>query len=428
MKKKTIALLLSVTLAAGFMGCGSKSAPAASDVKEARDQTEKTENAEEKAEVEETAAEEKEPEAEEKETKKPSGGVTLGSDQAAGYTGFEYLMEQLVSTTNTKSGDKASFSVYVPDDDYASVYGASANGNRMGVNFQIDMDPYLQYNSQDYTLEENLEYVVENDWDYRADRYYGVSIGEVETTGSDSAVCEVSYVEYSQYSNEYSPYYMIYYIREMDDGITALAELTIDCENTTGKTQAMLDELSSFYEFDINWDSSFAEAKMAEFESSDEYNADAFNLGYMSFELPDGWEKDDSNSTYSVYVFAPEGNAALSETMIVITDEFSTEDAVTSLLYDEDATKAMVEAMFSSAGKIDDITVSDYGNTFLGKTVEIKIQLADESGGDTALLYVGQKDYDIYEIYLMIFGSASAEEKAEGEAALEMLFETANLK
>ena len=425
MKRKTIALLLSVTLAAGLFGCGSQSAPAASDVKEARNQTEKVE---EETDEEEAPAEEEESEAEEKEVKKPSGGVTLGSDQASGYTGFEYLMEQLVSTTNTKSGNKATFSVFVPDDDYASVYGASASGNRMGVNFKIDMDPYLQYNSQDYTLEENLEYVVENDWDYRSDRYYGVSIGEVETIGSDSAVCEVTYVEYSQYNDEYSPYYMIYYIREMDDGITALAELTIDCDDTTGKTQAMLDELSSFYEFDTNWDSSFAEAKMAEFESSDEYNADAFNLGYMTFELPDGWEKDNSNSTYSVNVFAPEGNAVLSETMIVITDEFSTEDAVTSLLYDEDATKSMVEAMFSSAGKIDDITVSDYGNTFLGKTVEIKIQLADESGGDTALLYVGQKDYDIYEIYLMIFGSASAEERAEGEAALEMLFETANLK
>ena len=68
-------------------------------------------------------------------------GVVFGSDEAKGYDGFEYLMEELVSTSNTKSGDKKTLSVFVPDGDYPSVSGSYATSERMGVVVDVDIDP-----------------------------------------------------------------------------------------------------------------------------------------------------------------------------------------------------------------------------------------------------------------------------------------------
>lgn len=196
MKNKTIAALLIVSMLSGLTACGSKE-PSASDLTASRTRetdTETVSETEETTEEKETEETEKPEEKEtEKEDTKAADGIVFGSSEAKGYDGFEYLMEELVSTSNTKSGDKKTVSVFVPDGDYPSVSGSYATSDRMGVTVNVDIDPYLQYEFEDYTVGENLEAYVEEEIEYSSN-LYGVEISEVQEIGKEIAVCEVTYI------------------------------------------------------------------------------------------------------------------------------------------------------------------------------------------------------------------------------------------
>lgn len=417
MKNKVIAAFLAASMVFGLTACGSAT-PTASDVtgdrkvvKEEADEEEVEEAEEETEEVEEEV---------EEETKSKAKGVVFGSKEASGYTDFAYLMEAIIATSDTKSGNKASFSVYIPDDDYSSVSGSRARSSRMGVTFEVDVAPYLQYDAEDYTVVENLEEYVTSEMEYSSSSYYGVTVGEVEELADGSAVCEVSYMDYESYDDAYYPYYEQYNLKELKDGVYALTVVEINADETTGKTESLVEELESFYEIDINWDENFADTKRAEFENSDEFNPDAFNLGFMSFELPEGWAKDEDESSYDEYVFAPNGNYALADVAITVTNDWSSDDIITMLLSDEEYTKTYFESYFE--GMIDDVKVEDMGETFMGKTAKITIDASTDDGSATLTYYMGQEDYDVNIIYVYSWEGESADE------AVEMIFETGSLK
>ncbi len=205
MKNKVITALLMATVMFSMTACGGSEGPSAPDLANRGNSTEEEHVTEEteQAETEEKETEEKE--TEEKEESKKASGVVFGSDEAKGYTGFEYLMEELISTSDTKSGDKVSLSAFVPDGDYPSVSGSRARCDRMGVTVEVDIDPYIQSKWQDYTMQENLEVYVENDLSYSD--YYGLEIGEVEQLSDECCICEISFMEYSSWDNEYNPFY-----------------------------------------------------------------------------------------------------------------------------------------------------------------------------------------------------------------------------
>ena len=417
MKNKVIAAFLAASMVFGLTACGSAT-PTASDVtgdrkvvKEEADEEEVEEAEEETEEVEEEV---------EEETKSKAKGVVFGSKEASGYTDFAYLMEAIIATSDTKSGNKASFSVYIPDDDYSSVSGSRARSSRMGVTFEVDVAPYLQYDAEDYTVVENLEEYVTSEMEYSSSSYYGVTVGEVEELADGSAVCEVSYMDYEYYDDAYYPSYEQYNLKELKDGVYDLTVVEINADETTGKTESLVEELESFYEIDINWDENFADTKRAEFENSDEFNPDAFNLGFMSFELPEGWAKDEDESSYDEYVFAPNGNYALADVAITVTNDWSSDDIITMLLSDEEYTKTYFESYFE--GMIDDVKVEDMGETFMGKTAKITIDASTDDGSATLTYYMGQEDYDVNIIYVYSWEGESADE------AVEMIFETGSLK
>ncbi|MBQ6806315.1 MAG: hypothetical protein IJO97_02655 [Lachnospiraceae bacterium] len=425
MKKKSIAAFLAASMVFGLTACGSAT-PSASDVTSNRKPASADEQEEEVAEelelpdtlTGETEAEESEEAAEE--TTTSAKGVVFGSKEASGYTDFEYLMEAIIATSETKSGDKVSYSVYIPDDDYSSVSGAIARSSRMGVTFEIDINPYLQYEAEDYTVVENLEEYVTSMMEYASDSYYGISVGEVQELADGSAICEVSYMDYDSYDDVYYPYFEQYNLKEMEDGIYALTVVEIDADETTGKTADLISEIESFYQVDINWDESFADTKRAEFENSDEFNPDAFNLGFMSFELPEGWAKDEEESSYDEYVFAPDGNYALADVAITVTNDWTSEDIVSALLSDEEYTKTYFESYFE--GMMDDITVEDMGETFMGRTAKITIEASTDDGSGILTYYMGQVDSEAYVIYVYSWEGASTEE------VVNTIFETGVVK
>ncbi|MBD5459211.1 MAG: hypothetical protein HDR27_11645 [Lachnospiraceae bacterium] len=415
MKNKIITALLIGAMLSGLTACGSK-APSASDLTTNRTQATEANDA-----AETDSEETEEPEETEEETKAVSG-IVFGSEEAKGYDGFEYLMEELVSTSNTKSGDKKTLSVFVPDGDYPSVSGSYATSERMGVVVDVDIDPYLQYNAADYTVEENLEAYVEDEMSYSS-YLYGVDIGEVKGLGKDAAICEVTYMEFDSYDNTYAPCYQIFYLKEMGDNVMALVDICILADETTGKTKDLIAELSSFYQIDIGWDDSFAEAKRTEFENSDEYNADAFNLGYMTFELPEGWEKDEDESSYSEAVFAPKGDAIGGYGYISVEEDYSYDEGVIDeMLSDLEYTQSYFEEVLGE--DVTDLVVDDAGETFLGRTLVMEMK----ADGDTGIFYIAQSGYSQYAIYAVIWAGEGEEAEADVRAAVDMLFETGKLR
>lgn len=421
MKNKIITALLITAMLSGLTACGGKE-PSASDLTTNRAQAtgDDTTTEDDTEEAEEETEETKEPEETEEETKAVSG-VVFGSDEAKGYDGFEYLMEELVSTSNTKSGDKKTLSVFVPDGDYPSVSGSYATSERMGVVVDVDIDPYLQYDAEDYTVGENLEAYVEDEMSYSS-YLYGIDIGEIVEIGEDAAMCEVTYMQFDSYDDSYAPYYQIFYLKEMGDNVMGLLDICIIADETTGKTKNLLAELESFYQIDIGWDDSFAEAKRAEFESSDEYNADAFNLGYMTFELPEGWEKDEDESSYSEAVFAPKGDAIGEYGYISIEEDYADDEGIIDeMLSDLEYTQSYFEEVLGE--DVTDLVIDDAGETFLGKTLVMEMK----ADGDTGIFYIAQNGYSQYAVYAVIWAGEGEEAEADVRAALDMFFETGKL-
>lgn len=422
MKNKIITAFLISVMLSGLTACGGKE-PSASDLTKNRAQaTEDDTDTEDVAEEAEDENEEsKEPEETEKETEKETkavSGVVFGSDEAKGYDGFEYLMEELVSTSNTKSGDKKTLSVFVPDGDYPSVSGSYATSERMGVVVDVDIDPYIQYNVADYTVGENLETYIEEEMSYST-YLYGIEIGEVEEIGKDAAMCVVTYMQFDSYDGSYAPYYQVFYLKEMGDNVMGLVDICIIADDTTGKTKDLLAELESFYQIDIGWDDSFAEAKRTEFENSDEYNADAFNLGFMTFELPEGWEKDEDESSYSEAVFAPKGDAIGGYGYISIEEDYAYDEGVIDeMLSDLEYTQSYFEEVLGE--DVTDLVIDDAGETFLGKTLVMEMK----ADGDTGIFYIAQSGYSQYAVYAVIWAGEGEEAEANVRAALDMFFET----
>ncbi len=418
MKNKTIAALLIVSMLSGLTACGSKE-PSASDLTANR--TREIEEIEE--------PEEKETETEEKEEKEAATGIVFGSDEAKGYDGFEYLMEELISTSNTKSGNKMTLSVFVPDGDYPSVSGSYATSERMGVMVDVDIDPYLRYDYEDYTVSENLEDYVEEEIEYSS-YIYGVEVGEVKEVGDDIAVCELTYMQFDSYDGSYAPYYQVYCLKELGDNVMGLVDICIMADDTTGKTKNLLAELSSFYEIEIGWDESFGETKRAAFENSDEFNADAFNLGFMSFELPEGWEKDEYWSDSYDIVFAPGGDADLSADCLIISQVTEAFGMIDMFLENMDEMAEILEEEIAEEEEEYRVTIDDIGMTFLGHTLKMEAFVRDEEEAGAIVLYFAEDDTNLYSIYAytMLEDNEESDRKegvsAQLEEALQMFFDT----
>lgn len=430
MKKKVVALLLTVAMMAGILGCGSDSAPTVSNVSDESRQAESVheeDSAAESSAMENTAEEDTSKSS--KEAEAPSG-VVFGSNDAAGYDGFEYLMEYELTTDTTESGNEVTYSVYIPNNERPIDYDqGSVSSNLLGVELYIDLDPVLE--SENYAAAENLKHKVTFDWSSIPNAYYAVSVGDVQSITDSMAVCEADYIYHrlNNVTDEYIPQYRLYCMQEMRDGVTALIEVDIRADDTTDETSKLLAELESFYGFDIGWDTSFAEDRLAKFESSDEYHDDKYNMGYMSFELQEGWDKDIDESLYTYgSIFAPNGDSTSSHVAFLIQREYvGKEDVISVLLSDTETAEAFIASQYFGEANIDGIQAADYGETFMGETLEITMELSQDGESGTAIIYMGQVDDYIYEIDYMIEG-ASTEEMQDGQAALDLLFNTAQFK
>ena len=325
-----------------------------------------------------------------KKSKKKATGIVLGSDEAEGYDGFTHLYEEILMTDteeNKETGKKErkSLTVFVPDDDYATASGNYAYANSMGVNFRVELEPYLRYDAEDYLPEENLEAYMESSYDpfYTTD-YKDMVISDVEVVGDGAARCTVEYCEYDKWDEVYHTIFATYYLAELENGYTVLVEIEVDDAEVTGKTAALLDELSQFYQFEIDWDADRAKQKREAYAANETENR--YSTGSMMFDLPLNWKEDTDLSDYETMVFAPEGDTEFYGCMISVYQDY--------LSYDEELD---LEALIEAYGKDDledsmEATVTDCHaelvETALGETAKISYSVTDGDDEAYGVIYI----------------------------------------
>lgn len=349
-------------------------------------------------------------------------GIVFGSPEASGCRDFKYLTEELIATSKTASREEAGFFVYIPKEEHPRVSGASARSEWAGVYVKVDLEPYLQYKAENYSLRGNLDKYITGEMEYY-DNYYDISVGNIEETG-DVAVCEVSYMEYDFYEEVYAPYYVIYSLHDLGDNVIALVTISIDAENTTEETKGLLDELSSFYQLAIHWDEAFAQAKRDRFE--DKYTGNIYDVDCLSFKLPDGWEIDESMSYDFETFFAPGGDMEEAGGCFVVTEVSEAFGMVDLFLEDMDEMRMALEEELEN--EADYIVMEDIGMTFLGRTVMVEVAIHDVEDEGNFLLYLAEDDNNAY----MIYAYSAFDEDAGDVAglsgmvqeAVDMFFET----
>lgn len=395
MKKRILMLLLTVGLTLAVTGCQDKKATVgnAEDVSTTEESTaEESEEQEEKEEEEEVS-----------EPKKKSGAVLGGNTDDL--EGFEYLYAEPLMTEsqqNEESGkmESKTVTVMVPINDYNSVGRDYVYSDKLGVTMNIQLNPYFQYNQEDYLMTENLQKYLDDEFDefYSTD-YKALEISKIEEIGNGRAYATANYVYYDKWDDMYVPIYTVYYACELEKDLTVLLELEINLAESTGKTPELLAEIESFYEIDIDWDKETQEKKVSDFLASDEANSNSYSTGYLMFDLPEGW-KEDSDFDYTMDCYAPGGDAVFSECVVAIDREFTSETYdVTAFLEYPELTKEM---FLQEAGEdADNLAVEDMGETGLGRTVKITMDV--DIDGITAhyAFYFATSDYYIYTIYAM---------------------------
>lgn len=376
MKKRIIMLLLAVSMVFAATGCGKTRQVVSTNFE---DEDMPVSNKED----EETGTEETKED--DKEEQKKGSGVVLGGDFEEDYDGFSYLYcETLMteSTENEETGkmEKQSLDVFIPIGDYSSVNRDTAYAEKMGVEFRVTLNPYIQYDQEDYLAKENLDFYMEYEFDeFWITSYKAVEVTEAEDT-ENGARATASYILYDSWNDEYYPIYCTYYLTELSKDMQVLVEVKINLEDVTGKTEAMLEEIEAFYGFDVEWDAKQAQNKLDDYMANGNTDTDTFSTGYLLFELPKGWEQDYGYSDdYSIYAYAPGGDADKAGCVITIFQEYLGSDYfdVEDMLADTEETKKFLEESIGDG--VEDIEITDYGTTCLGTTMKITFTIKDGS-------------------------------------------------
>lgn len=413
MKKRMMILILCFGVMMQITACGA-ARPAASDLERRKEQA--------RAEIESNGKKNTEAEDAQDADAAVKEGTCFGSLDAKGYTGYRYLMEERLSTSKTKSREEITYSVYIPKEEHPRVSGTSARSESDGVYVKVDLEPYLRYKAKDYPLRSNLQRYVDEEMAYY-DEYYDITIGEISEI-DDGVVCEVSYMEYDSWNEEYVPHYTAYALYHFDNDVMALVTITVNEEDTTDETEALLLELSSFYEMQLSWNRNFAQEKQEEFENK--YSGNNFEVFPLSFSLPDGWEIDEYMTDEYETVLAPGGDSEAAGECIAI---MATEEAYGMIDYfmeDMEEMREIWEEEFED--EADYVEIEDIGITFLGRTVKMTIVEHIDGEADAGVMYIAEDDENMYMIYAYtLIDAESGEEAALSDSiteAMEMFFDT----
>ncbi|MDE6700402.1 MAG: hypothetical protein K2K10_05225 [Acetatifactor sp.] len=400
MKKKSIMLLMVTVLAMSLTACKPQM------LKEAMNTEDKT--SEESSGEDVSGGNVSDGTEQSSEGQKKLPGMMFGSEFNENELDLEYLYAEVLRTEskeNPQTGKMESkqLQILLPQGDYNTVNRDYAYGEKLGVRVRVELNPYLRSHHEDYTLKENLDYVLNQDFDafYQSD-YRDVQISEIEGD-EEQVTAEVLYLDYDKYDDEYVPYQMTYQLCDFGDDMMALVKITICAENTTGKTPAILEEINAFYGSDIQWDADAAEARKQKFLAGNNTDVLQVSTGWLMFDLPKTWAQDwKNNDDYTMSLYAPDGDMRKSGCYISVGREWQTygsEIDIASIAGSE-SDMAILKAAIAQAAdlKEEDVTVSDYGMTVLGQALEFSYVITEEGiSYEEHRWWISDKNY-IYQI------------------------------
>ncbi len=399
MKKRLLMILLATMMAFGATGCSAdkETNSKIEETKEDKDADEEDADEEDDKDEKDSKDKDRDKDVEDSddkdteddkedddEAKKPAGGM-LGTDFDENYDGFEYLYCELLMTESEKNEETGKMesqklNVFIPNGDYTSVNRDTAYADEMGVDFRVTLNPYIQYDQDDYTAKENMEYFLEYQYDpFYCTEYKDLVVSEVEGSKNSARAC-VNFCYYDQWDDEYIPVYCTYYLVEISKDMQVLVEVEIMASDVTGKTEDLIAELETFYGFDIDWNEAAAQQKLDNFLANGVTDTVTCSTGYLMFEMPKEWEQDYSYGDYSCYAFAPDGDFASAGCVISISREYLGMDSfdVSEMVANEEEVKAMFVDE-NGEDLYDNLEVSEYGETCLGNAVKISFTASEGS-------------------------------------------------
>ena len=298
MKKKLAIMLIMAMTTASFSACALTKNLMSNYLSGDKESEEVTAEIPEET---EESSEEESSEEESSEEKVFSSGASFGTEFDESDFNYEYLYSETLMTDskeNPETGKMESqkLQIMIPQGDYNTVNRGYAYGEKLGVRVRVELEPYMQYHQEDYTLKENLQKYLDGQYDqFSSVDYKQVTISDIE--GDEEMVsATVDYLKYDKYDDEYTVCQVVYQYYDFGSDKSALVIVTIDADNTTGKTPSLLAEVNDFYGMDIEWDADAAEAKKEAFLNSNDGEIVQVSTGWIIFDLPKGWSKDWKNN------------------------------------------------------------------------------------------------------------------------------------
>ena len=418
MKKRVLMIMMAIVMTASLTACGGSESGKGKGVSKV-EETEAEEEAEDEEEAEEAEEEvDEEAEADAKEDRKKdkdkdeSDTPVIGND-VDDYDGFEYLKAY------TLTGEDATAVVYAPADEYAfggdgeeSYVGTELNG----VYVEYDIDAYVQYEQETFSVEENLDYYVSDWYEYRLDDddVLDADMSEVKTVGDDAAYASITRVEYDDMDDRNYFVWDLYYLYQTDEK-TILAEIEVDsCYDIEG-AEDVVKELEMYLDADFDYDEDAMQEMADECDVTVKPDVDdddddddiiggganedgTFSTDYWTFELPEGWDVDPVMEDTNQYAYAPNGDIEEAECAVVIQSEYIGED--TSIIEDmkEDAVVEFIQEMLQE--DIEGAECEMLGHTAVGYTIKAVF----EYEGVDAVAYFVFDEYYAHTVMAMQYG------------------------
>lgn len=418
MKKRVLMILMAVMMTASLTACGGSESGKEKDVSK----VEETEEEDEEEADEEEEADAKEDRKKDKDKKDDSEVPVIGND-VDDYDGFEYL------TAYTLTGEDATAVVYAPDDEYAfgggeeSYVGTELNG----VYVEYEIDPYVQYEQETCSVEENMDYYVSDWYDYRLsdEDVLEVEMSEVKTVGDDAAYASITIVGYDDMEDRNYFRWELYYLYQTDEKMI-LAEIQVDSAYDIEGAEDVVKELEKYLDADFDYDEDAMQEMADDCDPGDRpeddddvngggANADGtFSTDYWTFELPEDWDADPLMEDTNQYAYAPGGDIEEAECAVVIQSEYIGED--TSIIEDMDEDEVMDYIEEVMAEDIADPECTMIGSTQLGYAIKADFMYE----GIDAVAYFIFDGYYAHTVMAMQYGSGD-----DAFVAAEMIMDTA---
>lgn len=393
MRKKLLIFMMMGCMAMGTMGCAMSGTAVSETTENTKDEEKKKEDNEKDAGKE----------TEENENDQGIQENPVLGDEGADYSAYEYLYcetikAKMIGKNGSSQNETVNLDVLIPISDIAYADDERAFGNKMGVRVTTTLNPYIQLNQEDYLMSENLEAQLEADFnEFNVANYCDIEISSIEEFSDECARVSVSYVQYDEWYDKYKAFERTYFLTKLDEERTLMVEVEIVYDEVTGKTEKLIEEIESFYGFNVAYDKKDA-AKRLEAYTGKMGDKRMISTGYMTFELPAHWESDWDYTDDAVNkAYAPDGDGYAAESVIIISrNYYGNNENIQTLMADTAVSKELIEE--NIACTVNNFVQTNINDTAIGNGVKLNFEVMDEGKLYKYVIYYIQNGEYMYNI------------------------------